>query len=293
MPLPRQSTRPHGEEVCAACSRCWQRQSAYLCSRAESQRPPSLSLRRPSSTLGPSTDRAASAASPGRALHLARFRRVTRTQPTDSTTRRSSPTMSLPWRASWVRQSIVAYVERYVRPVSSSTRRIPQGSQYRSARTRVNKVFIAEFAFMSKTPAYQPGLFLSVSPDSGEGSRMSWVGLEDTPEGIRVTAADTPEVDGEFVDYDLALLRTVRFHTRSGSGSRSTAARTTTWCESPSTIVTSVSASRRGRTTTAPLRSRRRRRTSIRRRTSTACSSAPACRGPLTSPPVVATCSTT
>ena len=82
---------------------------------------------------------------------------------------------------------------------------------------RVNKVFIAEFAFMSKTPAFQPGLFLSVSPDSGEGSRMSWVGLEDTNEGIRVTAADTPKADGEFVDYDLALLKdrtvphTIRF----------------------------------------------------------------------------------
>ena len=47
---------------------------------------------------------------------------------------------------------------------------------------RLNKVFIAEFAFMSKTRAYQPGLFLSVSPDSGEGSRMSWVGLQDTAE---------------------------------------------------------------------------------------------------------------
>ena len=45
---------------------------------------------------------------------------------------------------------------------------------------RVRKVFIAEFSFMSNTPDYQPGLFLSVSPDSGEGSRMSWVGLEDT-----------------------------------------------------------------------------------------------------------------
>src|SRR5512132_514869 len=71
---------------------------------------------------------------------------------------------------------------------------------------RLNKVFMAQFAFMSKTPAYQRGLFLSVSPDSGEGSRMSWVGLEDTEDGIRVTAADTPEVAGEFVDYDLALL---------------------------------------------------------------------------------------
>ena len=71
---------------------------------------------------------------------------------------------------------------------------------------RVNKVFMAQFSFMPRTPAHQPGLFLSVSPDSDEGSRMSWVGLEDTPEGIQVTAADAPEVDGEFVDYDLALL---------------------------------------------------------------------------------------
>ncbi len=79
---------------------------------------------------------------------------------------------------------------------------------------RVNKVFMAQFSFMSKTPAYQRGLFLSVSPDSGEGSRMSWVGLEDTPEGIRVSAADTPEVDGEFVDYpDLALLDRTQPHT--------------------------------------------------------------------------------
>ena len=66
---------------------------------------------------------------------------------------------------------------------------------------RLNKVFIAEFSFMSKTRAYQPGLFLSVSPDSGEGSRMSWVGLEDTLDGIRVSVNDTPDVDGKFVAH--------------------------------------------------------------------------------------------
>jgi uncharacterized repeat protein (TIGR01451 family) len=69
---------------------------------------------------------------------------------------------------------------------------------------RDNKVFTAEFSFISKTPgSQQAGLFLSVSPDSYEGSRMSWVGLEDTPAGIQVTASDAPEVDGKFVDYDL------------------------------------------------------------------------------------------
>ena len=71
---------------------------------------------------------------------------------------------------------------------------------------RLNKVFLAEFAFMSKTPAYQPGLFLSVSPDSGEGSRMSWVGLQDTPDGIQVSVNDTPDVDGEFVAHPGPLL---------------------------------------------------------------------------------------
>ena len=66
---------------------------------------------------------------------------------------------------------------------------------------RLNRVFIAEFSFMSKTRAHQPGLFLSVSPDSGEGSRMSWVGLEDTANGIRVSVNDTPDVDGKFVAH--------------------------------------------------------------------------------------------
>ncbi len=114
---------------------------------------------------------------------------------------------------------------------------------------------------MSKTPAYQPGLFLSVSPDSGEGSRMSWVGLQDTAEGIQVSVNDTPDVDGEFVAHPGPLLEPHAVRTGSGSGSRSTRALTTTWCESLSTVWTLVSASRRGRTTTAPLRSRHHRRT--------------------------------
>ena len=77
----------------------------------------------------------------------------------------------------------------------------------------INHVFMAQFSFMSKTPDFQPGLFLSVSPDSREGSRMSWVGLQDTPAGIRVIAADTPEVNGEFVYTDLALLSHTHPHT--------------------------------------------------------------------------------
>ena len=35
---------------------------------------------------------------------------------------------------------------------------------------------------------------------------MSWVGLEDTPEGIQVSVSDTPDVDGEFVAHPGPLL---------------------------------------------------------------------------------------
>ncbi len=71
---------------------------------------------------------------------------------------------------------------------------------------RPNKVFLAEFSVMSTKAVHQPGLFLSVSPDSGEGSRMSWVGLEDTPNGIQVSVNDTPDVDGKFVAHPGPLL---------------------------------------------------------------------------------------
>ncbi len=86
-----------------------------------------------------------------------------------------------------------------------------------------NKVFLAQFSFIPRTPEFQRGLFVSVSPDSYEGSRMSWVGLEDTSAGIKVTASDTPEVDGDFVSYDLALLdrtapHTIRFWIKTNPG---------------------------------------------------------------------------
>ena len=156
---------------------------------------------------------------------------------------------------------------------------------------RPNKVFLAEFAFMSTTPAHQPGLFLSVSPDSGEGSRMSWVGLEDTPAGIRVSVSDSPDVDGEFVEHPGPTLnRTsphrIRFWIKVNQGPDNDLVRISV------DGVDLGSASRPGRTTTAPLRSRHHRRTEIRPRPSTACNSAPACRGPLPFS-VVATCSTT
>ena len=55
-----------------------------------------------------------------------------------------------------------------------------------------NHVFDAQFSFTSTDVAQQPGLFLSVSPDSYEGSRMSYVGLDDQADGIHVNIYDSP-----------------------------------------------------------------------------------------------------
>lgn len=70
-----------------------------------------------------------------------------------------------------------------------------------------NKVFTAQFTFISVHPdTEQPRLLISVSPDMGEGGRMSYVGLNDTPDGIDVVFYDTPKPDGDFVGYDLGTL---------------------------------------------------------------------------------------
>ncbi len=83
--------------------------------------------------------------------------------------------------------------------------------------TASNTEYIGQFSFIPATPDYQPGLLLTVSPDAYDGSRMSWVGLQDTAEGIEVHVSDSPDVDGNFEDYNVALLKdrtvphTIRF----------------------------------------------------------------------------------
>jgi uncharacterized repeat protein (TIGR01451 family) len=63
-----------------------------------------------------------------------------------------------------------------------------------------NTVFIAKFSFFD--PEYQPGLDVTVSPDSGDGSRMAWVDLADTPEGVQVTESDSGILGGPPPGYD-------------------------------------------------------------------------------------------
>jgi hypothetical protein len=69
--------------------------------------------------------------------------------------------------------------------------------------------FDASFQFLSTTPgAEQPGLAVTVSPDSGAGGRMSFLRLSDTPTGIAIDFADVPSAQTDaqgHVDF-----RTVR-----------------------------------------------------------------------------------
>lgn len=84
--------------------------------------------------------------------------------------------------------------------------------------SETNKVYTAQFSFISVHPnQVQPRLLISLSPDNGEGGRMSYIGLEDINttdsgcvqdepcgNGIDVSLYDTP--DGHFVGYDLGVL---------------------------------------------------------------------------------------
>ena len=77
-----------------------------------------------------------------------------------------------------------------------------------------NTEYTAQFSFISTKPAAeQPGLFAAISPDEGEGGRMSYIGLADTPSGIDVIFYATPKPDGEFAAYDLGTVPRDKPHT--------------------------------------------------------------------------------
>ncbi len=63
-----------------------------------------------------------------------------------------------------------------------------------------------EFDIASTVPtAQQPGLFVNVSPDRGDGSRMSYLGFSDEPGGIEIIFYDTPGM-GNPANFDLTSL---------------------------------------------------------------------------------------
>jgi uncharacterized repeat protein (TIGR01451 family) len=80
-----------------------------------------------------------------------------------------------------------------------------------------NTEYTAQFSFISRHPdREQPRLQISVSPDMGEGGRMSYIGLADMEDGIAVTFFDTPvDENGKvgFAGYDLGTLTRDKVHT--------------------------------------------------------------------------------
>ena len=65
--------------------------------------------------------------------------------------------------------------------------------------------FTGSWSFISTTPALeQAGLSVVVSPDRGDGARMSWVQMEDTPSGISINFFDYQRSVGDFVFTNVA-----------------------------------------------------------------------------------------
>ena len=81
-----------------------------------------------------------------------------------------------------------------------------------------NNHFEAQFAISSTMLAVQPGLALSVSPDNGEGARMSYLSFVDEAGGVRVTFYDVTDAGplgtvAQFNPTDLGLLTRSAPHT--------------------------------------------------------------------------------
>lgn len=81
-----------------------------------------------------------------------------------------------------------------------------------------NSHFEASFDIGSTQATQQPGLFLSVSPDDGNGSRMSYVGFDDQADGIHVifyNATDPGPLGtvANFNSTDLATIDRTSKHT--------------------------------------------------------------------------------
>ena len=69
--------------------------------------------------------------------------------------------------------------------------------------------FEAEWSFASTVPgAEQPGLSVVASPDRGDGARMSWVQMADTPTGLEVNFYDYQAAPGNLDDFVLTTVAT-------------------------------------------------------------------------------------
>ena len=68
--------------------------------------------------------------------------------------------------------------------------------------------------FTIEAPAeYKPGLAMAVSPDDGQGSRMSRLRFDDTADGIKVSFADATFIDQQIALLDRSIPHTVEIET--------------------------------------------------------------------------------
>lgn len=68
----------------------------------------------------------------------------------------------------------------------------------------VHRSFESSWDFASTVPnAEQPGLSVVASPDRGDGARMSWIQMADTPNGLAVNFYDYQKSVGNFVYTEL------------------------------------------------------------------------------------------
>jgi hypothetical protein len=83
--------------------------------------------------------------------------------------------------------------------------------------TTAQKHFDATFALGSMLDAEQPGLVLSVSPDDGNGARMSYLRFEDKADGVHVLFDDVTDAKlgdvADFKETDIATLDRAKPHT--------------------------------------------------------------------------------
>ncbi len=75
-----------------------------------------------------------------------------------------------------------------------------------------NNVLINEFTFTAPN-AHVPGLFVTVSPDDGQGGRMSRLRFDDTEAGIKVSFADATFTDQMLTTLTRGDTHTIRFET--------------------------------------------------------------------------------
>ncbi|PIR88814.1 MAG: hypothetical protein COU09_00060 [Candidatus Harrisonbacteria bacterium CG10_big_fil_rev_8_21_14_0_10_44_23] len=105
--------------------------------------------------------------------------------------------------------------QTFAAPLSDSVGEADATTGSFSEGTRYNH-YEAQFDIASTKPdEEQSGLFLSVSPDRGDGSRMSYLSFADTSGGIQVTFYDVQGTDSpaNFADTDLGTLDRTVSHT--------------------------------------------------------------------------------